>query len=581
MTSHTGTSGLPPGSRSASENEAEERRMSFYDLLFLAVGGMIGSGWLFAGVQVQESAQGWAVWSWPIGGAIMLVVAVVMVELGVRQPMTGGLTFLPFRTSGPYLALVIGAGIWVFYAVNPASEVAAVVHGLQQWTGWKSLLDGNDCHRLSWSGIGYAWLVLLLLTAVNLIGAKRFIRVNNIVTIFKIAVPLTLVLLLAYFMVSHEFQPGNASPLVPGRDSCPPVFDNPPEPNGIISALRALTQSAIFYAYLGFQGPLDLAGSVKRRGADEKGNYVAVRLRWAVYGAIGGSVLLYTSLQLIISYLIQNGLPLRGSPFITFVHGLPSDGLAAVLENVIHLDMIISPAGTAMVFTFFLTREVAQLSRVGLTHRGLWMPKLSRIPRTNGKRPSQDVYWMILAINALLSGLALMIFHGDWDDLGRVTAGLALIVYAAPCVVLAALYGRNRSRDSWPGWHGLAATAFVSISVIYFMSVTLWQGMVALAVGCAALFVLPIAAAGRRWYDAEPLLLRRGRHSAWEPAVVLFALFAVLTAGPLLHQPLLESSWWAITLVIGLGFGAFYAFYRMVKMSNAYLAETNSTLPGG
>lgn len=577
MTSYTGTAG--PGS-SASENEAEERRMSFYDLLFLAAGGMIGSGWLFAGVQVHESAQGLAVWSWPIGGAIMLVVAVVMVELGVRQPMTGGLTFLPFRTSGPYLALVIGAGIWVFYAVNPASEAAAVVHGLQQWTGWKSLLDANDCHRLSWGGIGYAWLALLLLTAVNLIGAKRFIRINTIITIFKIAVPLTLVLLLAYFVVSRGFQVGNAAHLVPGEDTCPAVSGPPPKPTGIIAALRTLTQSAIFYAYLGFQGPLDLAGSVKRRGADAKGNYVAVRLRWAVYGAIGGSVLLYTSLQLILSYLNKKGIALTGSPFITFVHGLPSDGLATVLETVIRLDMIISPAGTAMVFTFFLTREVAQLSRVGLTHRGLWMPKLSRIPRPNGERPSQDVYWMILVINALLSGLALMIFHGNWDDLARVTAGLALIVYAVPCVVLAALYGRNRSPDSWPGWHGLAATGFVLISVIYFMSVTLWQGMAALAVGCAALFVLPIAAAGRRWYDAEPLLLHRGRRSAWEPAVILFALFAVLTAGPLLHRPLLESAWWAITLAIGLGFGACAAFYRMVRMSGAYLTETKSALPG-
>src|ERR1035438_8664804 len=128
----------------SAEEKSERRRMSFYDLFFLAAGGVIGSGWLFSAVQADQGTGSWAVLSWLIGGALMLVIVAVMVELSTVVPKTGGLTFLPLQSSGPLLATVVAAGVWVFYAVDPASEAVAMVRGLAAWSpGPAALVNGN------------------------------------------------------------------------------------------------------------------------------------------------------------------------------------------------------------------------------------------------------------------------------------------------------------------------------------------------------------------------------------------------------------------------------------------------------
>jgi len=94
--------------------------MSCWDLLFLAAGGVIGSGWLFAGTGADKAAGSWALGSWLIGGLLVVVVTAVMVEVSTKVPKTGGLIFLPLQTSGPLLATLVAAGVWAFYAANPA-----------------------------------------------------------------------------------------------------------------------------------------------------------------------------------------------------------------------------------------------------------------------------------------------------------------------------------------------------------------------------------------------------------------------------------------------------------------------------
>src|SRR5438270_42711 len=84
-----------------------------------------GTGW--AGVEgFAVDGQGAGL----IGGLVMLVVAGVMVELGTAAPKTGGLIFLPLQSSGPLVAIVAAAGLWIFYAINAASESMAMTKGL-------------------------------------------------------------------------------------------------------------------------------------------------------------------------------------------------------------------------------------------------------------------------------------------------------------------------------------------------------------------------------------------------------------------------------------------------------------------
>src|ERR1700677_3788020 len=133
------------------ENRASEGRMSFWDLLFLAAGGVVGSGWLFAGTRADAAAGSWALGSWLIGGLLIVAVTAVMVEVSTKVPKTGGLIFLPLQTSGPLFATLVAAGVWGFYAANPAGECTSMVKNLAAWGKWPALFNHA---KPTWAGIG-------------------------------------------------------------------------------------------------------------------------------------------------------------------------------------------------------------------------------------------------------------------------------------------------------------------------------------------------------------------------------------------------------------------------------------------
>ncbi len=426
--------------------------MSAPSLLFLAAGGVIGSGWLFAGSGADQVAAGWwALGAWLIGGLLMLVVTAVMVEVSTKAPKTGGLIFLPLQTSGPLLATVVAAGVWAFYAANPASESTAMVQNLAVWLHLPVLFTDpkSGCtagHATPW-GIVLAVVFLGLVTAVNLLGPKRFLLVNNVLTVVKILVPVLIVVLLGCALIWHPAQPVPLQPL----PQCPVSA------NGHWGAmLSAAVGSGVIYSYLGFQGPLDFAGNVRSGGIGG-----AARLRWAVYGTVLGSILLYGALQCVIIYLryghhSTGNVDYSQSVYATFAGSVVGHGwLGSAVTGIINLDSVLSPAGTAMVFTFVMTREVAALSRAHLTHRGLQRSKNSVIRLPEGLRRKLvgddrlDLYWRILGVDFVISLVALLVTSGHWSVLQNIPTIMALLVYATPSIV-AGLAARARAQASSP-----------------------------------------------------------------------------------------------------------------------------------
>lgn len=563
----------------SAEDKAERRRMSFYALFFLAAGGVVGSGWLLGGAQADQYAGSWAVFSWLIGGALMLVIAAVMVELSTAVPKTGGLVFLPLQSGGPLLATVVAAGVWVYYSVTPASESTAMVRGLAA-SNWRGLVNASG-EGLTWGGIAWAALFMLLIAAVNLLGPRLFLMVNNVLTAFKILVPLLIIALLAYAEVHPPSQPLRfASSTAP----IPAHYD-------FGSVLSTVTTGAVMYAYLGFQGPLDFAGNVRRRGIGE-----AARLRWAVYATVCGSIFLYVSLQFVVIYIRHRSgsgaaSGATESTYAAFARAVAPGWAAPLASWLIKLDTVLSPAGSAVVYTYVLTREVAALSRAHLTHRGLQKSKYSVVPLANSRLRKAfgddrlDLYWLILVVDLFVSGIWLLCFGGNWTVLSDITSILALVVYATPIVVLASL--RSKDKKLFPGrrYSILPEAGFVSIAVIFFLTGwdNLWQGMAALTVGCLLLFGLPLVVPASRWYDAKAhaTQFRRLRTSpSARAAAVLFGYFTlsmfaslVVTRAWPTHPA--AALWSAIPLAVL----AVIAFRWLVTLSVRYMAEHPPTLP--
>ncbi|MDI5973768.1 APC family permease [Streptomyces sp. SL13] len=508
--------------RDRGTDPADRWRLSVFHLVGLAAGGVLGSGWVTSASKVEGAAgtKSWLVWL--VGGLLMFVIAWVMVELAQDAPKTGGLIFLPLQTSGPLVATVVAAGLWIFYLINLVAEAVMMAHDLSWWKG-AHVTNGTSLTTPGWLLVLAGMVVIY---ALNLLLPRIFFRVNSWITVLKIVIIVITVLLLA--------EQGHHS------------ISSRLTEHGWISALTSVVGSGVIYTYVGFQGPLDFAGNVQRTagrwrhgarrpavGDDpvrERAREVS-RLRWAVLGTLVGSVLLYTALQFAYQHNVIGTGSNNGMPTIADV---VQDHQAGVLRVVFHVAGVLAPLGAGLVFAHALTREVAALGRAHLTHRGLQTARRTTMGRHHG------IYWLVLLVNLCIGVVILCLERGNISNLMAVTGVLALIVYAMPAVVLVAQRNRlvTRSKRRRVVQCVLARVSFALIALVLYLTgwPDVWRGMVALAVGCVLLLVLPLVSLRwpgfGRFYDAKAhaLLFRRWRHdAAAKAALILLGYLAALT----------------------------------------------------
>jgi amino acid transporter len=568
----------------------ERRRLSALDLVGLAAGGVVGSGWLLAAGPAYWALGKDAVWAWVAGGALMLLIAAVMVELGIALPKTGGLIFLPLQAAGPLVATVVAAGLWIVYAVNPASEAAAMVRGLAHW--FPSLLrNGRELRTVGefplnvelerpydLSGTGWlcAVVFMALIVGLNLLPPRRLIRLNLFITVVKVVVPVLIVVCLAItaFKAVDSCRPGDVWRFSEHAGSPEQLRKGA----GKLSALYVVLGGGIIYAYIGFQAPLDFAGNVKRRGMGE-----AARLRWAVYGTLVGAFLLYTALQWGFgSYCGKLGENILESPYSKIATALGMTWLAWLIR----LNAILSPMGSGIVFTHALTREVAALSRAHLTHRGL---QTARRASFRFRGAEIDAYWMILLVNFVIGLAMLAVVRGNWEELVALNSVPTLVVYAMPGVVLVALKPPAFRGTRRMVHLALSYTAFVAIAVVIQEAGwhDVWRGMAAVGVGSVLLLVLPWLAGrdlpfvGRllRRYDAREHVSRFAspKDPAVRPVLLFLAYLAVLVACTLFRRAVGDDHALGPRLVAALA--AAVVFPLMVRASRRYMAQVPPTLP--
>lgn len=496
--------------------EDERRRLSVFHLVGLAAGGVIGSGWIFGAADLYGKAGDKAWLAWLIGGLLMLLIGWVMVELGTAAPRTGGLIFLPLQSSGPLVATIVAAGVWIFYAINLASEAIMMTNGLAG--GRFHLLHAVPVTSARGTLTASGWLATLGfmvgISALNLVVPRVFFRINSWLTVVKIAILVGTVGLLLWMYFA----------------SVGPVHGPPGDPVPTAGAgswgeaLTAVINGGVIFAYIGFQGPLDLAGNIKREGIGE-----SARLRRAVFGTLIGSVLLYIAFQFTFALFhgdVSTGNPESPYAQIAYLYN-------AQFGRVLLIAGVLAPMGAGLVFTHALTREVAALGRAHLTHRGLQTARRASLGGRYG------IYWLVLLVDLLVATALLGVARGNWKTLVAITGIVALIVYAMTGVVLVALGDRSRvhsdRRRTVQKW--LARLSFVMIGLVLHLAgwAGVWRGLATLTAGSALLLGLPLLSLWRpgfgRFYDAKEhvTLLRKWReHAAARAALVLVGYLAAL-----------------------------------------------------
>ncbi|MBJ3776506.1 APC family permease [Acuticoccus sp. 2012] len=221
-----------------------QREIGLVGLTFVAVGGVLGSGWLFAPLLASQLAGPAAVLAWGIGAVAMLLLALAFAEITALFPVAGGIARIPQFSHGRLLAMVLGWSAWAGYCTTAPIEVEAA---LRYASAYLPGLHQGEGDGLTVLGYAAAAALLLVFTLVNAFGVAWFAKINTTLTWLKLVIPM--IFLVA--IVAARFEPQNF------------VAHEGFAPYGMSGIFAAVASGGVVFAFIGFRHAIDMAGETR------------------------------------------------------------------------------------------------------------------------------------------------------------------------------------------------------------------------------------------------------------------------------------------------------------------------------
>ena len=169
---------------------------------------IIGSGWLFGALYASQAVGGAAVVAWVIAGVMVIVLALAHAELGAMYPVSGGTARFPHFAFGS----VAGIGFGFFSYVQAVTIAPIECFAFMQYAAyfWPSIYDSTTRNV---TGVGFVLTIVLMavFVAVNFLAMRIFARVNNVITWWKVAIPVLTIIVLLTHSTAATSRPAAAS----------------------------------------------------------------------------------------------------------------------------------------------------------------------------------------------------------------------------------------------------------------------------------------------------------------------------------------------------------------------------------
>ena len=252
---------------------------------------------------------------------------------------------------------------------------------------------------------------MAIFVAVNFLAMRIFARVNNVITWWKVAIPVLTIIVLLTQWHSGNFTAGGAGFL----------------PGGINALFAALPAAGIVFAYSGFEQCDQLAGEIKNPGRNLP--------RAIIYSILIGTAI-YCLLQVVFIAAMPPGELTHGFSGITNKEILdgPWAGLTGLiglswLAFLLRIDAFVSPSGTGLIYTTGTSRVSYGLSRNRY------------FPQIFGKVDRNGVPWVGL-IFAFIIGLFFLLPFPSWHSLVGLITGASVLMYAGAPLSVGAFRGQ-------------------------------------------------------------------------------------------------------------------------------------------
>ncbi|MFI9565049.1 amino acid permease [Streptomyces rishiriensis] len=240
---------------------ALKKSLSALDLTVFGVGVIIGTGiFVLTGTVAKNNAGPAVALAFVVAGVVCALAALCYAEFASTVPVAGSAYTFSYASLGELPAWIIGWDLVLEFALGTA--VVAV-----GWSGYiASLLDNAGWHlpaalsgRDGAHGFGFdilAAALVLVLTAILVIGTKLSARVTSIVVAIKVIVVLTVIVAGAFLIHGENYDPfiPKAQPVDAGGGLKAPliqlIFGWAPSNFGVMGIFTAA--SVVFFAFIGF-----------------------------------------------------------------------------------------------------------------------------------------------------------------------------------------------------------------------------------------------------------------------------------------------------------------------------------------
>ncbi|QRF74965.1 putative fructoselysine transporter [Thermoplasmatales archaeon] len=451
--------------------------LNTWDLLFLSLGGIIGSGWLFAAYAASSIAGPAAIISWIIGGVIVLIIAMNYAELGAMIPRSGAIVRYGQYSHGNMAGYFMAWAYFLSAVSVPAIEAEAVIEYANPYISGGSLLYNGVV--LQPVGIFFAALLMVFFFFLNYWGIRIMGKTNTGMTWWKMILPLVTILLL----VTVRFDVANFITLGSGATTSSGFM-----PYGFAPVMAAVATSGIVFSFLGFRQALDYGGESKTPqrsipiatiGSVLIGILIYVLLQVAFIGAINFSSLHISAGQWNLLAPLANGSYTGGSTGpIASLNSAPFASIASsvglvMLTYVLFADAYVSPSGTLNVYLGTSMRTLYGTAALGyLPEPLLKVDEKRRIP-------------VMPLVISLIVGIIFFAPFPSWYKLVGFITSATVFTYLIGGPALRSL--RRNAKElkrpfNLPGSAILAPLAFIGASLIVYWSGWPLVGELAIAI---------------------------------------------------------------------------------------------------
>ncbi|MCW1100189.1 APC family permease [Streptomyces sp. RS2] len=384
-------------------------------LMFVSLGSIIGSGWLFGALAATQIAGPAAIISWVIGMVMTMMIALTYAEVGTMFPQSGGIARYPHYSFGSFASFNLGWANWLGVAAAAPIEVLATVQYATSYLPWLERVE-DGVAVLTAPGLVVSIGLMAVFVVINALGVRFFARINNVLVWWKIGV--IVVVIIALFLVS--FHPSHFTDY--GGFA----------PTGMSGIFGAITGGGIAVAYGGFQQAISLAGESRRPQRD---------VPLTVIGSLLIAGVLYIALQIAFIGAIPTSALTPGGWSMAGEHLHSADDMAAQfgplaavasalgmgwLATLLYADAIVSPGDTGMIY-------------VGTTARMSYaMGRNANAPAALAKVSRTGVPWVGLVLAFIVGCIFFLPFPG-WQKLIGFQVSATLISFGSGPVVLLAM----------------------------------------------------------------------------------------------------------------------------------------------